>query len=153
MVFVAVGTQKQSFKRLFDLIEKSKVLEKKEIVAQAGYTKYETSKVTMYDFMPQEDIDKYIEKSELVICHGGVGTIFNALKHNKKILIVPRLKKYKEHKNDHQLEICKELQRCGYLLYLNDGENIDEKLKKMQNSSFKNYTKDDNCINILKTVI
>lgn len=153
MVFIAVGTQKQKFKRLFDIVEKSKYLDGKEIIAQAGYSKYDSKKVKIYDFMPQEDIDKYIQNSEFVICHGGVGTIFEALKYNKKILVIPRLKKYKEHKNDHQLEICNELQRCGYLLYLNEEDDIDEKLNQLQNTEFKKYAKDDNCINILKTVI
>ena len=153
MVFIAIGTQKQKFKRLFDLVEKSKFLDGKEIIAQAGYSKYDSKKIKIYDFMPQEDIDKYIQKSEFVICHGGVGTIFEALKYNKKILVIPRLKKYKEHKNDHQLEICNELQRCGYLLYLNEEDDIDEKLNQLQNTEFKKYAKDDNCINILKTVI
>ena len=153
MIFIAVGTQKQKFKRLFDLIENSKFLEGKEIIAQAGYSKYNSDKIKMYDFMPQEDIDKYIQNSEFIICHGGVGTIFEALKYNKKILVVPRLKKYKEHKNDHQIEICNELQRCGYLLYLNEDEDIDDKLDLLQKKEFKKYTRDDNCINILKSVI
>ncbi len=153
MVFIAVGTQKQKFKRLFDIVEKSKFLDGKEIIAQAGYSKYDSKKIKIYDFMSQEDIDKYIQNSEFVICHGGVGTIFEALKYNKKILVIPRLKKYKEHKNDHQLEICNELQRCGYLLYLNEEDDIDEKLNQLQNTEFKKYAKDDNCINILKTVI
>ena len=40
MVFIAVGTQKQQFTRLFEIIEKSKQLKKEELIAQAGFTKY-----------------------------------------------------------------------------------------------------------------
>lgn len=153
MVFIAVGTQKQQFKRLFEMIEKSKILNEKEMVAQAGFTKYDTNKVKMFEFIPQEQLEEYIEVSEYIICHGGIGTIFPALKKNKKVLVVPRLKEYKEHKNDHQLEICKELQKEGYILYLNKEDDIDIKLEELEKTEFKTYKSDDKYLEILKNVI
>lgn len=153
MVFIAVGTQKQQFTRLFEMIEKSKKLNGKEMVAQAGFTKYDTNKVKMFEFIPQEQLEEYIKSSEYMICHGGIGTIFSALEKNKKVLVVPRLKKYKEHKNDHQLEICKELQKEGYILYLNEEDDIDLKLEELEKTEFKTYKSDDKYLEILKNVI
>ena len=44
MIFVMLGTQNNSFKRLLEmidsLIEKGKI--KEEVIVQAGYTKYES---------------------------------------------------------------------------------------------------------------
>ena len=51
MVFVSVGTQKQSFKRIFHLVEDSKVLENSKIIAQAGYTEYSSNKMEIFKFM------------------------------------------------------------------------------------------------------
>ena len=65
-------------------------------------------------------MDKYIDEADLVITHGGVGTIFSALKKNKKVIAIPRLEKYGEHINDHQIEICEELEKEGYILYYKD---------------------------------
>ena len=56
MVFLAVGTQKQDFSRLFKLVENSKSLKDEEIIAQAGYTKYTSNKIKIKSFLPKENI-------------------------------------------------------------------------------------------------
>lgn len=140
MVLVTVGTQKQQFNRFFELIKKSKELKKEEIIAQIGYTKFESKRIHTFDFIPLDEMDKYIEQADLVITHGGVGTIFSALKKNKKIIAIPRLEKYGEHINDHQIEICEELEKEGYILYYKDGiDSLDKLIKKIKNINLKQY--------------
>lgn len=155
MVLVTVGTQKQSFDRLFELIRSSKELKKEELVVQRGYTKCNNSKrIKAFDFIPLEEMDKYISDSDLIISHGGVGTIFSAIKKGKKVIAVPRLEKYGEHINDHQIEICEELEKEGYILYYKDRENsLDELIRKSRNTTFKKYDSDDNYIDILRKEI
>lgn len=153
MVFIAIGTQKQQFTRIFELVEKSKILKNEEIFAQSGFTKYDSKRIKMLGFIPQEQLEDYIKNCSIVICHGGVGTIFTALRYDKKVLVVPRLKKYKEHKNDHQVEICEELAKEGYIAYLRHTEDIDEKIKELQNMELKKYLPDNRYIKILSEVI
>lgn len=153
MVFVSVGTQKQQFTRIFELVEKSKVLDKEEIVAQTGNTKFESKKIKM---LPSIDVDKfseYIKKADIVICHGGVGTIFNALENEKKVLVVPRLEKYKEHINDHQLEVANELEKEGYLLVYEDGKEFDFYVKRLNQFNPKKYIQNENFLDILRKEI
>ena len=140
MVLVTVGTQKQQFNRFFELIKKSKELKKEEIIAQIGYTKFESERIHTFDFIPLDEMDKYIDEADLVITHGGVGTIFSALKKNKKVIAIPRLEKYGEHINDHQIEICEELEKEGYILYYKDGiDSLDKLIKKIKNINLKQY--------------
>lgn len=153
MVFVSIGTQKQNFSRLFHLIEESKILDSKNIVAQAGYTEYSSSKIQTYKFLDHELYLDYIKQAEFVICHGGVGTIFDALYNKKKILAVPRLQKYGEHVNDHQIEICEELEKSGYLVYLKEYEPFDDALKRLIEMKFKEYIPNEKYLNILKKEI
>lgn len=153
MIFVTLGTQKQQFTRVLDLIEKSKIFQEDEIIVQAGHTKYESNKMTILDFISYEEVEKYIEESELVICHGGVGSIFTALQKNKKILVVPRLSKYGEHINDHQLEICEQLEKDGYITYLRDGEEFDQIVQKLLKKENKIYQSDTSFLNILRKEI
>ena len=49
MILVTLGTQHQEFTRLLDYIEKSKIKDK--IIVQAGYTKYKSKKMKMFDFI------------------------------------------------------------------------------------------------------
>ena len=99
-VFVTLGTQKQQFTRILKLIEHSKLLEYSEILVQAGHTKYQSDKLKIIEFMNTDGIEEAISKADFVISHGGVGSIFTALKYGKKVLAVPRLAKYEEHVDD-----------------------------------------------------
>lgn len=155
MILVTVGTQKQQFNRFFELIKKSKELKKEEIVAQIGYTKFESKRICTFDFIPLDEMDKYIDKADIVITHGGVGTIFSALKKNKKVIAIPRLEKYGEHINDHQIEICEELEKEGYILYYKDGiDSLDKLIKKIKSTNLKQYdTSDRRYLDILRKEI
>lgn len=153
MVFVSVGTQKQQFTRIFQLVENSKVLKDDEIVAQTGNTKVESKKIKMLPSIDNNKFNEYIKKADFVICHGGVGTIFNALENNKRILVVPRLCKYEEHINDHQLEVACELEKDGYLIVYNDGEDFDKYVKKLKKFKPKKYISDEKFLDILRKEI
>lgn len=154
MVLISVGTQKQQFTRIFDLVKRSKRLYKEQIIAQAGYTKYDSKRIEMFDFIPLDEMEKYIEQADLIISHGGVGTIFSAIKKGKKVIAVPRLEKYGEHINDHQIEICEELEKEGYILYYKDGkDNLDNLIEKIRKQEFRKYSSDNNYLDILRKEI
>lgn len=154
MVLVTVGTQKQQFNRIFELVEKSKKLKKEKIVAQVGYTKYSNKKMDIFDFIPLDEMEKDILEADLIISHGGVGTIFSAIKKGKKVIAVPRLEKYGEHINDHQIEICEELEKERYILYYKDGvDNLDDLIEKIMKIELKQYSSDNNYLDILRKEI
>lgn len=153
MVFVTIGTQKQQFDRLMKLLENSKELKNEDIVVQAGYTKYENENWKILDFIPAEEIENYMKQAEFVICHGGVGSIFTALRLRKKVLVVPRLEKYCEHINDHQLEICEQLEKEGYILYLKQDNDFDKLVRKVKKRNAKMYRVDHSFLDKLRKEI
>ncbi len=155
MVLITVGTQKQEFNRMFELVRKSKELKKEELIVQRGYTKCNNSKrIKAFDFIPLEQMEEYISKADIIISHGGVGTIFSAIKKGKKVIAIPRLEKYGEHINDHQIEICEELEKEGYILYYKDGiDDLDKLINKLKTTQFKKYSSDNNYIDILRKEI
>lgn len=153
MVFVSVGTQKQDFKRIFELVENSKALENEEIVAQTGNTKFESKKMKMLPSIDSKTYSEYIKKSEMVICHGGVGTIFDALENGKKVLVVPRLEKYKEHINDHQIEVAVALEKDGYILVYRESDVFDNCVEKLKKFIPKKYIRDEKFLDILRKEI
>ena len=107
MILVMLGTQNNSFHRLLEkidkLIEEKKIQDK--VIVQAGYTKYESKNMKIFGLIPEEELERYQEQADLIITHGGVGSIISSLKKGKKVIAVPRLHKYGEHVNDHQKEI------------------------------------------------
>lgn len=155
MIFVTLGTQDKEFKRILRIIEKEVKKGKiKNVIVQAGYTKYKTKKFKMFDYVSNNDFDKYMKECDFLITHAGVGSIFTALKYNKKILAMPRLSRYKEHSNDHQKDIIKEFVKGGYLLSFNNSKEFEKCLKDLKTfkpKKYKNNTK--NMINLISNYI
>ena len=136
MIFVILGTQDKKFPRLLDAIQKQiddGKIDKKEIIVQAGSTKYESKNMKILDYMAIDEFEECIEKASLIICHAGVGTILTALKKGKKIIAAARLKQYGEHVNDHQLQILENFSKKKYILALENFEKLDVVLEQTKN--------------------
>lgn len=145
MVFVTVGTQDKQFKRLLEeverLIKNGKITD--TVVAQIGNTKFKTDLDSKFmhliEFTTQREIEALLENAEFIITHGGVATIIEGLNMNKKIIAVPRLKKYKEHVNDHQLQIIENFNKSGYIIGTKGVEDLEEALERIENFVPKKY--------------
>lgn len=125
MILVTLGTQDKSFKRLLSTLEKQieMGLITDEIVVQSGYTKFESKYMRLIPYFSQDELDRYRKDASLIITHGGVGSILDGCRINKKIIGVARLKEFKEHINDHQIEICERFAQDGYILF---ARNLDD---------------------------
>ena len=141
MIFVTLGTQDKSFKRLLKAVEKEKLNGniKEKVVVQAGYTKYKSDVMEIFDTISKDEFEEYMAKASLVITHGGVGSILTALDNNKKVIAAPRLARYKEHTNDHQKQIVDEFEKKGYILALRDTNKLGDVLKKVKKFTPKKY--------------
>lgn len=137
MILVTLGTQKEQFTRLLDYIEKSNIKEK--IIVQAGHTKYKSKKMEIFDFIPYETMDKYINEADLIITHSGTGSVLTPLKRGKKVIVCARLSKYDEHVDNHQLELLEVFKEEGYVLELSEDNNLDEIYKNIKNFKPRKY--------------
>lgn len=135
MILVLLGTQNNSFHRLLEkldeLVEK-KVIDEK-IVVQAGYTKYESKNMRIFGLIPQEELERYQEQADLIITHGGVGSIISSIKRGKKVIAVPRLHKYHEHVNDHQTQIIENFSIKNYIIGINEVDELEQAILKAKN--------------------
>ena len=152
MILVLLGTQNNSFHRLLEEIQRNidNGNIKEEVIVQKGYTKFESKDMTLYDELPMDQLIKLIEDANLVITHGGVGSIISSIEKGKKVIAVPRLKKYKEHVNNHQLDIVKSFNEMGYIIGVIEVEELEDALKNVSTFEPKKYIK--NTGNILKIV-
>ena len=156
MILVILGTQDKEFKRLLSAVEREikKGNIKEKVVVQAGQTKYESDNMEILDLVSAPEFDKLIDKADLIITHGGVGSILTAIKKGKKIIAAARLKKYKEHHNDHQKQIIKEFADQGYLLELRDFNKLDKMLEKAKSFKPKKFVSNtNNMIKLLEDYI
>ena len=148
MVLVTLGTQFEQFTRLLNMLENSDIDE--EIIVQAGHTKFESKKMKIFDFIPYDEMSKLIKECSLVITHSGTGSILMPLKNDKKVIVCPRLAKYNEHVDDHQLQITEVFEEAGYVLVLHDGDDINKVYK--ESKSFKPNKFISNSDNFIKNL-
>lgn len=157
MILVMLGTQNNDFHRLLDEIERN--IENgninEEVIVQAGFTKYKSNKMKIFDLTSKKNLEDLIKKADLIITHAGVGSIEMSLEQNKKVIAVPRLKKYKEHVNDHQKDIEGEFNKRGWIIGINDVSELGIALKKVGNFIPKKYEKPktDEIVYVIKTFI
>ena len=152
MILVLLGTQNNSFHRLLEEVDKN--IEngniQEEVVVQAGFTKYKSKNMEIFDMVPQDKFDKLINEADIVITHGGVGSMVSAIKKGKKVIAVPRLKKYGEHVNDHQKEIIETFRKQGLIIGIDDVSELPQALKKVQDLEL--HKQEEGTNNIVKII-
>lgn len=142
LILIALGTQDKPFYRLLEAVQKQidnkKIKDK--IIVQAGCScDFKSNDMEIFDLIPLDEFDKLIEECDVLITHGGVGTIITGLKNNKKVIAAARLEKYGEHVNDHQLQIIENFTNSGYILSLDKFDELDKVLKNINNFKPKKY--------------
>lgn len=141
MILITLGTQDKEFTRLLDAVQKQidngNITE--EVIVQAGCTKYSSKDMKIFDLIDRDEFSELISKCDLLITHGGVGSILTGLKNNKKVIAAARLVKYKEHTNDHQKQIIDKFTKSGYILELKDFDKLDEVIKQSKKFKPKKY--------------
>ena len=145
MILVTLGTQDKTFVRLLDEIDKliNKGIIQDKVIVQAGFTKYSSDNMEIFDLIPQDEFNNLISKADLVITHGGVGNIISALEKNKKVIAVPRLAKYGEHINDHQTQIIAKFNDLGYIIGLQDVDELDRAIKEVKKFNPQKFVHDN----------
>lgn len=140
-IFVTVGSQMFQFNRL--LIEIDNLCEsgilKANVFAQVGYSDYKPKHYKYKDFLNRDEFSNEVDKADIVITHGGTGVIIGAIKKGKKVIAVPRLVKYGEHVDDHQLRFIKQFDELHLICPCNDLGELGEVIEKIKIQYFNKY--------------
>jgi UDP-N-acetylglucosamine transferase subunit ALG13 len=103
MIFLTVGTQ-LPFDRLVTIINDfSKANPDIDIIGQIGDSQLTNLNFKCFENLSIAEFNEYFDNAEAVISHAGMGTILTSLTAGKPLFMMPRLLRYNEHRNDHQL--------------------------------------------------
>ena len=156
MILVTLGTQDKNFVRLLEKIDQliNNGLIKDKVIVQAGFTKYNSENMEIFDLIPQDEFNDLMDKADIIITHGGVGNIISALEKNKKVIAVPRLAKYGEHINDHQTQIIAKFNALGYIIGLQDVDELDDAVKQIKKFKPKKFVHENSkMLNLVSELI
>ena len=141
MIFITLGSQKFQFNRLLKEIDRliDEEIIKEEVFAQIGYSDYLPRNYEYRQFMDRDKFNDYIDHSDLVITHGGTGAIMGAIKKGKKVIAIPRLSKYGEHVDDHQLQIINEFEQMNLIIPCLNMEELGELYERRNQYILEEY--------------
>ena len=152
MIFVTLGSQKFQFNRLLvaldRLVKEGKIRD--QIIAQIGYSDYLPQHFDYERFYDREEFSIVMDKADVVITHGGTGAIIGAVKKGKKVIAVPRLAKYGEHVDDHQIQLVEQFKELNLIRVCLDCNTLDDILNQTKNTTFNNYQ--SNTERIIKSI-
>jgi len=119
MIFVTVGNVTQPFRRLLDAIDElagAGILKQHPVIIQSGSNSdFAGRHCVRQDFFPPDEYRKLIDEAQVIVCHGGAGTLHHVFQTGKVPVVMPRRRKYGEHVDD-QYQFVKALAEAGRVI-------------------------------------
>lgn len=148
MIFVTVGSQKFQFNRLLKAVDElcaERQIEE-EVFAQTGYSDYEPEYYSYKRFLNRQEFVHITDRADIVITHGGTGAIIGAVKKGKKVIAVPRLTKYQEHVDDHQLQLLEQFSEMNLIQICLECDKLAEAITEARKKKFSSYVSNTEAI-------
>lgn len=139
-VFVTLGSQKFQFNRLIESVDSFAEKNKNyDIFIQYGYSNFHFRHCKGVAFTDRDKFNALVSECDILITHAGTGAILSGLRNGKKVIAFPRLKKYGEHVDNHQIEIFKVFLDKQYLLGSFDTRDLESLIFESNNFSFRKF--------------
>jgi beta-1,4-N-acetylglucosaminyltransferase len=126
VIFVTVGTNETPFDRLITALERLPAGE--ELVIQNGASKVRIPGAAHFDFLPYDAVVEHVRAARVVVTHGGVGSVIVALAQRRRPVVVPRLRRFGEAVDDHQLTFGQHFARAGLITLVQDPQRLAEQV-------------------------
>ncbi len=114
MIYVTVGTMFLDFPRLVLKMDEIACATGERVVVQTGLGRTLPRACEYFDFRPRADVLAIQCEARVIVCHAGIGSVIDALSTRRPLLVVPRLKRFREHMNDHQLDVAQAVENRGW---------------------------------------
>lgn len=122
-VVVSVGTDHHPFERALDWIVEAQQALDLDVFVQRGATP-ERPGLTSDDFLAQDELDATFDSADVVVCHGGPGTIAAARRHGHVPIVIPRDPRHGEHVDDHQMRYSERLLTDGLIVVATSSDDL-----------------------------
>jgi UDP-N-acetylglucosamine transferase subunit ALG13 len=137
MIFATVGTQ-FPFDRLLSGLDRWAALNPGvAVMAQTGRTSRRFANLTTAIELDQTTFRRHFSSARLIVAHAGMGTILSATEFGKPIILMPRLARFGEHRNDHQRDTAAEMARLSNVTVVEDGEALHAALDAARARGFE----------------
>jgi UDP-N-acetylglucosamine transferase subunit ALG13 len=131
LIFVTVGHQ-MPFDRMVRAVDQWAARSgRRDIFAQIGETDYRPAHLQWSAHLAPADFERRMREADSIVAHAGTGTIISAVRLGKPLLVMPRLSRLGETRNDHQVATCKHFGSVGYVLVATDEHDLPSKVEQL----------------------
>jgi UDP-N-acetylglucosamine transferase subunit ALG13 len=102
------------------------------VFAQIGESCFKPKHMDWVTALEKSAFDRKVEEASFVISHAGMGSLMIALEQRKRLLVMPRMKRYGEHVNDHQVASARRFAQLGCVLVAYDSDELAVRLREME---------------------
>jgi beta-1,4-N-acetylglucosaminyltransferase len=141
----------QGFERLLRKMDEIALALGEEVVMQIGNTSFRPQYAKWFDFTTEAAIKEWCKKARVVVTQPAM-SILDAQEQGTPVIVVPRLKKYNEVIDDHQLDFARHLEKEGKVTAVYDVDNLEESLRKIGSRPVK-LVRDKRLVNALRKYI
>lgn len=118
-IFVTIGTQ-APFGRLISWVTEYADMRGTEVSVQDADS-----------ILSEEGLEKRMLWADVIVAHAGIGTLIRARAMHKRLLMVPRLARLGEQRNDHQLDTCAFVREYGLAEVIETKEDLFNSLDSL----------------------
>jgi UDP-N-acetylglucosamine transferase subunit ALG13 len=127
LMFATVGAT-LPFERLVNAVTELKISGRTdcEVILQTGIgaAKPAVDGMEVHETLPFSKIQDLLRDAEIVVCHGGTGSLITALRQGCHVIAMPRLMELGEHYDNHQAEITEAFAARGLIAIANSTDEI-----------------------------
>ncbi len=133
LLFATVGVT-FPFDRLVEMVAKLKedgeIYE--DVVFQTGIGGLSPPGLQSFETLPYDQVKSYLREADIVVCHGGTGSVITALREGCRTIVVARSLEKGEHYDNHQREITKAFAARGLITPADSAEELAAALKTVR---------------------
>lgn len=131
MIFVTVGTT--DFDALVEEMDRIAPSLGEEVVAQIGRGRYEPANLRWFRTAPS--LEPYYRQADLVVSHGGLGTVIEVASMGKPLVALSNPDRYDRHQDD----LLGYMERQGHLLWCRDLARLEADVRRARAMAFRPY--------------
>ncbi len=156
-IFVTVGLERKPYPRLLNAVDHAVVCNwlPSDTLVQYGHTPFVSTCCKKVRFLSFDKLRDTMREADLVISHGGVGSILLTLEVGTIPLVVPRQSGLREHVDNHQIEFVKKMEEQGRILAAYTIRDFNRILEsgEWRNFSMKSELREPEIIDRLRNVL
>ena len=127
MILVTIGTS-EPFDRLLRALDN--LSSEEELIVQAGRSSVRPVAARCVDFLEFDELVEQVRRARVVVTHAGAGTVLMVLANGKVPVVVPRLARFGEAVDDHQVPFGRRFAEQGLVVLVEDPDGLREAIAR-----------------------